>query len=429
MEFVKVQMLLRILDRRPGRDAHVVRGAATQIRSMLAACSALCLAILPAMCRADAWTLSTSDFKSETVVVHGIDEHGAAVTSIPSQNAHTVPLDQFLDLTRIVPIRQHSSSFVLRLRDGDLLAGEPVSLTGDSIVWREDVIGDTTVPLRVVIGFCRSELGEARAAVPATDDSVKLANGDAVHGVLSDLTGSSVSIQPAAGGDATAVPLSSVASVEFAAIGESTTSPATITAAKPAFRIHLTDESILTAAGMHGDDWTMHLTFADGPARDVPLSAIQSIEQIDGPVIWLSALTPSENIQTPFLEAEYPARFDRSVLGGPIQFGDRTFTHGIGVHAYSRLSWPIEPADTHFRTQYAVDGDAPYADLSVQIKLDGEVVLRRKSLRAGELSPVIDLDLKGKHTLTLETIDAQNEGVQARLNWIEPAFLRTPVSP
>jgi hypothetical protein len=380
--------------------------------------AAIFVLFVPAFCRADAWTLSTADFKSETVVVHGIDEHGAAVTSIPSQNAHTIPLDQFLELSRIVPVRQHSSAFVLRLRDGDLLAGEPVSMTGDSIVWSEDVVGDTTVPLRVAIGFRRSGLGERRGSLAAT------ANGDAVHGVLSDLTGSSVSIQPAAGGDATSIPLGSVASVEFAAVGDATTS-ASKTSARPAFRIHLTDDSILTAASMHGDDWTMHLTFADGPARDVPLSAIQSIEQIDGPVLWLSALAPTENIQTPFLEAEYPARFDRSVLGGPIQFGDRVYTHGIGVHAYSRLSWTIDPADTHFRTQYAVDGDAPYADLSVQIKLDGEVVHWRKSLRAGELSRVIDLDLKGKHTLTLETIDAQNEGVQARLNWIEPAFLRT----
>jgi hypothetical protein len=391
---------------------------------LLSALSACAAVNIPAVCRADVWTLTTSDFQTDTVVLHGIDGRGAAVTSIPSQNAHTVPLDQFMEISHVVSNRQRPSSFVLQLRSGDLLAGEPVSLSGDSIVWREDIVGNVTVPLTQAIAFRKSGQVLPRSTTPALDDAVKLANGDAVHGVLSDLSGSSVSIQPAVGGDATAIPIGNVNAVEFASVGNATTSPVA-SREKPAFRIHLSDDSILTAADVHGDDWTFHLTFAASPARDVPVSSIECIEQINGPVVWLSALAPSENVQTPYLEAAYPARFDRNVLGGPIQFGDRVYSHGIGVHAYSRLSWTIDPGEDHFRTQYAVDGDAPYADLTVRIKLDGEVVHERKDFRAGELSPVVELDLKGKHTLTLEAIDDQNAGVQARLNWIEPAFLRT----
>jgi hypothetical protein len=377
---------------------------------------------IPSVCRADAWTVTTADFQNETVILHGLDEHGAAVTTVASQNAHTVPLDQFLELSRVVPLRQRPARFVLQLRDGDLLDGEPVSLPGDSIVWREDVLGDCTLPLRDCISCSRFGLAQARRPAPASEDAVKLANGDAVNGVLSDLSASSVSIQPAAGGDATSIPLASVNAVEFASLGGG--SSTTRTASQPEFRVHLMDDSILTATSIHGDDWAMRLTFAGNSPRNIPVSSIQSVEQINGPVAWLSSLTPTQNIQTPFLEAQYPARFDRTVLGAPIRFGDRTYTHGIGVHAYSQISWAIDPADGHFRTQYAVDGDSPYADLNVRIKLDGEVVHWRKGLRAGELSPVIDLDLKGKHVLTLEVEDEQNEGVQARLNWIEPAFLR-----
>jgi hypothetical protein len=378
------------------------------------------------VCRADEWTLGTSDFRNDTVLLHGLDEHGAAVTTIPSQNAHTVGLDQFVEISRVIPITQRASLFILRLRDGDLLAGEPVSLQADSVVWREDVVGNMTVPLSDAISFYRPDLAQARVPRAAPDDSVRLANGDTVHGVLSELGGMAVSIQPAAGGDATSIPFGSVNSVQFASLGESATTSrsAGVAPVQAAFRIHLIDDSILTAASVRGDDWTMHLTFNQGPARDVPLSAIESIEQINGPVIWLSSIPPEENVQTPFLESGFPARFDRSVLGGPIQFGDRVYTHGIGVHAYSRLSWPIDPAYTHFRSQYAVDGDEPYADLTVQIRLDGQIVQARKGLRAGEITSVVELDLKGKHTLTLEAIDEQNEGVQARLNWIEPAFVR-----
>ena len=34
----------------------------------------------------------------------------------------------------------------------------------------------------------------------------------------------------------------------------------------------------------------------------VPLTSVVSIEQVNGPVIWLSSLPPSENVQTPYLE-------------------------------------------------------------------------------------------------------------------------------
>ena len=85
--------------------------------------------------------------------------------------------------------------------------------------------------------------------------------------------------------------------------------------------------------------------------------------------------------------------------------------------------WPIGPRDQTFRTQFAIDGDAPYADVNVRIKLDGQVVHETRDLRAGILSPVIWLDVSGAHTLTLE-VEALNDQVQARLNWIEPALLR-----
>jgi len=192
-------MFSRFLNRQHGPDAHVTKVAARQICVAVYVLSALGAWIVPSICRADVWLLSTSDFQTETVILHGLDERGAAVTTTQSQNAHTVALDQFLEITRAIPVRQHPSPFVLRLRNGDLLSGEPVSLAGESIVWREDVTGETKIPLREAISFGRSGTIDARTPAPASDDAVKLANGDAVHGVMLDLTGSAVSIQPTAG--------------------------------------------------------------------------------------------------------------------------------------------------------------------------------------------------------------------------------------
>jgi hypothetical protein len=395
-----------------------------RVKPSIVVLGGLFLVGLQSACFAEVWSLTTADFQTAQVQLHGMDDHGAAITNVSTQDSATVPWGQFLELSRSVTSAPSAGDFVLQLRNGDRLAGQPVSMTNDSVVWREATVGNLNVLLSSAIGFHRASVSDAAGAA-STDDVAYLVNGDAVHGVLSDVNGNTISIQPAAGGDATAVPLTNVSSVVFAAINSAT---APTPSGKPAFRIHLADHSVLTADSVHADESMVHLAFAAAPARDLPTADVQSIEQINGPVQWLSTLALSENIHTPYLQAAYPARFDRDALGGPISFADRSYTHGIGVHAYSKLTWVIPPEDHHFRTQYAVAGDLPYADLAVRISVDGQQVHWRSSFRAGELSPVIDLDLAGKHTLTLEVLDNQNAGVQARLNWIEPAFIRMPAA-
>jgi hypothetical protein len=88
------------------------------------------------------------------------------------------------------------------------------------------------------------------------------------------------------------------------------------------------------------------------------------------------------------------------------------------------LSWPIDPSVLAFRTQYAIDGDQPYADATIRIKLDGKVVHELQSLRSGVVSPVIELETHGARTITLEVDYGANADVQDRINWIEPALLR-----
>jgi hypothetical protein len=101
------------------------------------------------------------------------------------------------------------------------------------------------------------------------------------------------------------------------------------------------------------------------------------------------------------------------------------FAHGIGVHSYSRLVFPIDPTCKAFRTKFAIDGDQPWADVTVRIKLDDRVAMEKPHVTSGTLSDVIKLDLKDARSLTLEVDYGENYDVQDRLNWIEPALLRS----
>jgi hypothetical protein len=168
---------------------------------------------------------------------------------------------------------------------------------------------------------------------------------------------------------------------------------------------------------------------ADKSSRNLPLASVASIEQLNGPVSWLSSRLPSESVQTPLLDTPRPARMDRSVTGKPIRFGERSYARGIGVAPFSRLTFPIDIASRGpyqtFRTQYALDaGAGQYADVAVSIKVDGKPVHERRKLMAGELSPVVLVPLPAAaKTLTLEVDFGGNYSVQDRFNWIEPALV------
>ena len=107
-----------------------------------------------------------------------------------------------------------------------------------------------------------------------------------------------------------------------------------------------------------------------------------------------------------------------------LRFGGKTFRRAIGVHAYSRLVFPLDGQYAAFRTQYAVDERLGRADMTVRVKLDDKVVHEKQNVRAGTLSPVITGDLAGAKTLTLEVDYGGGTDVQDRLVWLEPALLK-----
>jgi hypothetical protein len=116
---------------------------------------------------------------------------------------------------------------------------------------------------------------------------------------------------------------------------------------------------------------------------------------------------------------------NQTVLGEPIRFGGRTYERGIGVHAYARLAWEFDASRYKaFRTQYALDGQLPYANVTVRIKLDDRVAHEVKDFRAGALAPLVVLDTKGAKRITLEVDWGDTYDVQDRFNWIEPALLK-----
>lgn len=362
----------------------------------------------------DNWLLTTADFKAEPVVLKSFDSLALKVTSM-SGDERTVPIDRFLDIRRSLLVAPASGRFILHMTGGDQLGGEPLVLKAESLVWKNPTLGEVEIPTSRLSGI--TPPGRAAPAERGHEDVVSLSNGDIVRGIIASMSGDKIAVQTSSGN--TEVPLASVASIVFAATPGGA-------AAQRGFRVRLDDGSSLIGvdAKLEGD--VLALTLGRGAQRKIALAHVAVIEQVNGPVSWLSARQPSEALYQPFIgpPREPAVYMDRSWRGDrPIVFKDRTFAHGIGVHAYSRLSWPLDGKYACLRTRYAVDGDSTLADVTVRIKLDDKVVYEQMDVRAGVLSPVIIQDLNGARKLTLE-VDGGAAYAQDSFDWIEPALLR-----
>jgi hypothetical protein len=399
-------------------------------RIFLASCllpSAFCL-LLSAFClpadAADTWSMTGADLGVRPVTLKSFGPGGVTISAPDGSAERVIALEEFVELQRTLAAPTSAAKFVVYLTTGDEIRGEPIGVRGEAIVWKNPTAGEIDVPLRQLRAIAKP--GVRISDEPRKEDVVTLANKDTVRGTIAGLTAEKVSLQSETG--ATDLPLASVESIGFAAV------PGAAVAEKGGFRIRLDDGSSIVAESVKIAADKMEVSAGKGAARPMDLSHVAAIEQIGGPVSWLSSRVPSENIYTPFLgsDSRFPARMNATLDGQPITFKDRTYRRGIAVHAYSRLSFPLDgKAYTAFRTRFAIDPgtDNDRADVTVRIKVGDKIAYEQEHVRPGVLSPAVVVDLGDAKSITLEVDYGANFGFGGRLNWIEPALLKVKPAP
>lgn len=363
----------------------------------------------------DGWVMTTSDFVSQRIDLISISDDGAVVSVAGQQRL--IGFDMLFRLERTDKPTATRSDFALELVDNQRLTGQPVGIEDENLIWQNPTLGNLRLPLRLAASISRENAEPGPADEVVAEDVIKLANGDSVSGIITNMDPKVVSLQQS-DGNTVNLPLNSVTKVIFAAADRQPL-------LRRIFCITLLDGSLIYTPALQMSEGKLSLRISDREMRSLPMSAVASIEQINGPVIWLSLLQPVEVVTSSLFGLSWPPRMDRAVDGGPIRFGQRVYSRGIGVHSYCRMTFTLDPAWRTFRTQYAIAGDLPYAHLTVRIRLDGQTVHERTDFRSGTLAPPVVIDLGGHRQLTLEVDYGRNYDVQDRFNWIEPAFLTT----
>src|SRR3954470_11034792 len=104
---------------------------------------------------ADVWTLTSADLGATAVSLKSMDAAGLHVANVDGSNERVVPMADFAELERSVAVAPAGGKFVLHLLGGDHIAGDPVGIKGDAIVWRHPTVGELTVPMRDLKGMTR----------------------------------------------------------------------------------------------------------------------------------------------------------------------------------------------------------------------------------------------------------------------------------
>jgi hypothetical protein len=373
------------------------------------------------------WILTTADFKDQPVTLQSIDSIGVHVLPVAAgATPAIIPFDNFLQLDRGPSARAAQGQFVLHLAGGDQLTGTPFAFKDEQVLWRNPILGDLKIPLKDARALIRSGKSVENLDQLRTEDVVQMSNGDNAKGIVTDLSDSKIKIN--SNSNDIELRLDSIDWIQFAVAGK----PKQITGR--AFRVRLLDGSILTAGSVATIGEALAITLSENDKRSAPLASVAGIEQLNGPVSWLSSRSPLAVVQIPYYgTSTWPTRMDLSVGGKPIQFAGRTYARGIGVHSYSRLDYALDGNYEALRTQYAISTEdrRQYADVTVRIKLDGKIAHEQPSFRADVISPVVIVDVpKTAKVLTLEVDYGAANDVQDRFNWIEPALLRKkPVPP
>ena len=364
------------------------------------------------------WTLTDSSFHTNRVSVDSIAQDGIHVAPATSQPS-VIPWNDCLELTRSVDASNSAPQpFDLYLHSGDHLGGQPISIDGDTLHWHNARLDTIDFPVGSIAAIAKSGWPAATLDDQRADDVLTLSNGDTTHGVITQIDPSGGGLQS---GDATTtLPWDAVTAVLLSTQG-STSGPKT-----RAFRITLGGGESITVTRIELSGNSLAI-YPDGKtARSIPIDAVTAIEQINGPVTWISSLKPRENIYRPFFSENYPARFDRTVADGkPITEKYPSFHHGIGCHSYSKINYDIAAGFTAFRTQYAIDSDSPLADVTVRrIFLDDKPVFEQTNVKSGPPAPVVTLPLQGVKTIALEVDYGENYATEDRFVWLDPALLK-----
>ena len=359
---------------------------------------ALCTALLAAALHAENLdvTVVTLDGDEQPQKLTGVSEAGFKFAEGELAAKDVAEL-------RFSDAKESSELPVFVLRNGDRLKAEIVSGDDTRFKLKSPALGDlalenkfvSTVLFPLKSGPGADALENFVKSAPPKEDMLLLPKGDTLSGFMEKFTDKEIVFN--AGGQSRPYAFAQLAAFRMA--------PLDAYKAAEGFRASLSfkDGSAVTGKLLGLKDGKLQFEALNGATWAVPASALQNIRLTGGKLVYLSDLAPKAVEEKPYvggMPVIYHWRKDRTVTGEDLTLGAHTYSRGVGVHSYSKLTYDLNGQYAKFLADAGLDAAAPAsAACAWKILLDGKEVCGG-TLKNHEKTPV-KVDASGAKTLEL----------------------------
>jgi hypothetical protein len=217
-------------------------------------------------------------------------------------------------------------------------------------------------------------------------------------------------------GQARALPLASVLGVVVA-------QPAAADPPQPV-TVHFADTSRLSGHSLELENNQAELQLPGGNSAAFNWSNVHHLTVRSSRVAYLSDLKPVHEEQRPIVTAELPAQRDRNVTGGPLVLSSQSFEKGLGVHAYSAMTfdaagkWDVLAATIGLDAATGLRGDCIFKVLA-----DGETLFAER-VRGPDDPRDMRLPITGRRQITLVVEPGQGLDLGDHANWCDARLIK-----
>ncbi len=194
----------------------------------------------------------------------------------------------------------------------------------------------------------------------------------------------------------------------------------------PAGRITGTDGSVAGFESLTMDGRAAKVELSTGGRASIPRERIASVRFLSDRVTPLTELEPKSVTERGYFDTVFPHRVGRSVGGGPIKLGGRTYADGLGLHSYCEMTWAL---DGRYETFAAVAGidDAvrPRGAAALTFLVDGKPAGEPLRLTGKDDPQPVRVELDGAKTFTIRVGFGPDElDVSDHVDIADPRLIR-----
>lgn len=189
--------------------------------------------------------------------------------------------------------------------------------------------------------------------------------------------------------------------------------------------IEFTDGSRISGEVVSANGETVQLASSVGCDVEVALTDVARITLRSDRVVYVSDLTPTTERVEGRLHRPWPVRRDRSVAGGPLSIGGRTFEKGLGVHSRTELTYDLDRAYQTFAATIGID-DSVGQRGSVVFRILGDGVERFASgdVAGWDEAESIIVDVRGVSALTLLVEYGEGLDLSDHADWADARLIK-----